>query len=200
LRCSEQLVCLLTHKLRSGQAWLIRAFCVWLLWCFLRFHAQYAAPTSPNTSAPYQILVWLSCWYELLEWYMMNSSLPLWFSLSGDRNQHPWGIIYKPTFNPHSTCLIICLWELSFPDLCPLFPFISWYLIIWFNLIFILILILILIFIIVIYFFLIIFLTKIVYLSYLVLIIFIVIYFIWNNLWNCNYYFLISSSFNLFIC
>jgi len=132
LRCSEQLVCLLTHKLRLGQAWLIRAFCVWLLWCFLRFHAQYAAPTSPNTSAPYQILVWLSCWYELLEWYMMNSSLPLWFSLSGDRNQHPWGIIYKPTFNPHSTCLIICLWELSLPRPLPslsLYKLISYYLI-----------------------------------------------------------------------
>jgi hypothetical protein len=37
------------------------------------------------------------------------------------------------------------------------------------------------------------------YLSNLVLIILIVIYFIWNNLWNCIF-FLISSSFNFFIC
>jgi hypothetical protein len=58
---------------------------------------------------------------------------------------------------------------------------------IWFNLIFILTLIL--IFMIVICFSLIIFLIKIFYLSNLILILLIVTYFIWNNLWNCNYYY-----------
>jgi hypothetical protein len=43
------------------------------------------------------------------------------------------------------------------------------------------------------------FLIKIFYLSDLVLILLIVIYFIWNNLWYCNYFF-ISSSFYFFIC
>jgi hypothetical protein len=58
---------------------------------------------------------------------------------------------------------------------------------IWFNLIFILTLVL--IFMIVIYFSLIIFLIESFYLSNLILILLIVIYFIWNNLWNCNYYY-----------
>ena len=61
---------------------------------------------------------------------------------------------------------------------------------IWFNLIFISTLVL--IFMIIIWFSLFIFLIKIFYLSDLVL-----IFFIWNNLWNCKD-FLISSSFNLF--
>jgi hypothetical protein len=43
------------------------------------------------------------------------------------------------------------------------------------------------------------FLIEIFYLSNLVLILLIVTYFIWNNLWNVNYYYLISSSFNFFI-
>jgi len=68
---------------------------------------------------------------------------------------------------------------------------------IWFNSIFILTLIL--IFMIIICFTLIIFLIEIFYLSDLILILLIVIYFIWNNLWNYNYYFLITSSFNFFI-
>jgi hypothetical protein len=60
---------------------------------------------------------------------------------------------------------------------------------IWFNLIFILILIL--IFMIVIYFSLIIFLIEIYIYIYKLrsLFFFIVSYFIWNNLWNCNYYY-----------
>jgi hypothetical protein len=58
---------------------------------------------------------------------------------------------------------------------------------IWFNLIFILTLIL--IFMIAICFPFIIFLIEIFYLSNLVLIILIITYFIWNNLWNCNYYY-----------
>jgi len=58
---------------------------------------------------------------------------------------------------------------------------------IWFNLIFILTLVL--IFMIVICFSLISFLFEIFYLSNLVLILLIVIYFIWNNLWNYNYYY-----------
>jgi hypothetical protein len=49
-------------------------------------------------------------------------------------------------------------------------------------------------FMIVICFSLIIFLIEIFYLSNLVLIVLIVTYFIWNNLWNCNYYY-----FNFFI-
>jgi len=61
------------------------------------------------------------------------------------------------------------------------FKFISW------NLIFILISVL--IFIIFICFSLIIFLIEIFYLSNLVLILLIVTYFIWNNLWNFNYYY-----------
>jgi hypothetical protein len=44
-------------------------------------------------------------------------------------------------------------------------------------------------FMIVICFSLILFLIEIFYLSNLILILFIVIYFIWNNLWNCNYYY-----------
>jgi hypothetical protein len=63
---------------------------------------------------------------------------------------------------------------------------------IWFNLIFILTLVI--IFMIAICFSLIIFLIKIFYISNLILILFIVTYFIWNNLWNCNYYY-----FNLII-
>jgi hypothetical protein len=63
---------------------------------------------------------------------------------------------------------------------------------IWFDLIFILTLVL--IFMIVICFSLIIFLIKIFCISNLVLILLIVNYFIWNNLWNCNYYY-----FNLII-
>jgi len=43
------------------------------------------------------------------------------------------------------------------------------------------------------------FLIEIFYLSNLVLIFFIVTYFIWNNLWNVNYYYLISSYFNFCI-
>ena len=66
---------------------------------------------------------------------------------------------------------------------------------IWFNLIFISTLVL--IFMIAICFSLIIFLIKIFYLLDLVLILLIIIYFIWNNLWNCNF-FKISSSFNFF--
>ena len=58
---------------------------------------------------------------------------------------------------------------------------------IWFNLIFILTLVL--IFMIVIFFSLIIFLIEFFYLSNLVLILLIITYFIWNNLWNCNYYY-----------
>jgi hypothetical protein len=58
---------------------------------------------------------------------------------------------------------------------------------IWFNLIFILTLVF--IFIIIIYFFLIICLIETFYLLNLVLILLIVTYFIWNNLWNCNYYY-----------
>jgi len=57
---------------------------------------------------------------------------------------------------------------------------------IWFNLIFICTLVL--IFMIVTCFSLIIFLIKIFYQSDLVLIFFIVIYFIWNNLWNYNFF------------
>jgi len=68
---------------------------------------------------------------------------------------------------------------------------------IWFNLIFILTLVL--IFMIVIYFFLIIFLIEIFYLSNLILILLIVTYFVWNNLWNCNYYYYFII-FQLFIC
>jgi len=69
---------------------------------------------------------------------------------------------------------------------------------IWFNLIFISTLVL--IFMIIICFSLVIFFIKNFYLSDWVLVLLIVIYFIWNNLWNCCYYFLISSSFNFFIC
>jgi hypothetical protein len=58
---------------------------------------------------------------------------------------------------------------------------------IWFYLIFILTLIF--IFFIVISFSLIIFFNWFFYLSNLVLILLIIIYFIWNNLWNCNYYY-----------
>jgi hypothetical protein len=58
---------------------------------------------------------------------------------------------------------------------------------IWFYLIFISTLVL--IFIIVICFYLIIFLIEIFYLSDLVLILFIITYFIWNNLWNYNFFF-----------
>jgi len=57
---------------------------------------------------------------------------------------------------------------------------------IWFNLIFISTLIL--IFMIVNFFFIIIFLIEIFYLSNLILILLIFIYFIWNNLWNCNFF------------
>jgi hypothetical protein len=58
---------------------------------------------------------------------------------------------------------------------------------IWFNFIFILTLVL--IFMIVICFSLIFFLIEIFYLSNLILIVLIITYFIWNNLWNCNYYY-----------
>ena len=69
---------------------------------------------------------------------------------------------------------------------------------IWFNLIFIPIIVL--IFLIFICFYFIFFLIKIFYLSILVFILLIVIYFIWNNLWNHNYYyfnFIIFQLFNL---
>ena len=62
---------------------------------------------------------------------------------------------------------------------------------IWFNLIFISILVL--IFMIVICFSLTIFLIEIFYILDLILILLIVFYFIWNNLWNYNNNFLISS-------
>jgi hypothetical protein len=75
-------------------------------------------------------------------------------------------------------------------DYC-IFCFESFFLItsfrIWFNLIFISTLVL--IFIIVTYFSLIIFLFEIFYPPYLDLILLIIIYFIWNNLWNYNYFF-----------
>jgi len=53
---------------------------------------------------------------------------------------------------------------------------------------------LVLVFLIAICFSLILFLIEIFYLSYLVLILLIAIYFIWNNLWNCNFFF------NFIIC
>jgi len=56
---------------------------------------------------------------------------------------------------------------------------------IWFNLFFILILVI--IFMIVICFSLIIFLIEFFYILNLIIILLIVTYFIWNNLWNCNY-------------
>jgi hypothetical protein len=43
------------------------------------------------------------------------------------------------------------------------------------------------------------FFIEIFYLSNLILILLIVTYFIWNNLWNVNYYILISSSFIFFL-
>ena len=74
---------------------------------------------------------------------------------------------------------------------CYIFYFASFFLIlsliIWFNLIFILTLVF--IFMIVIYFSFNIFLIEFFYLSNLVLLLLIVTYFIWNNLWNYNYYY-----------
>jgi hypothetical protein len=83
---------------------------------------------------------------------------------------------------------------------CYIFYFESFFLIlplrIWFNLVFVLTLVF--IFMIVICFSLIIFLIKIFYLSNLVLILLIVTYFIWNNLWNCNYYYFNFIIFQFF--
>jgi hypothetical protein len=91
-------------------------------------------------------------------------------------------------FGPQSfDCYIFC-----FEFFCSISP-----LKIWFNFIFILTLVL--IFIIVICFSLIIFLIEIFYLSNLILILLIVTYFIWNNLWNCNYYYFNFIIFQFFL-